>query len=176
MGAGRRPGAADPFHCARKKILRTDVTHRPPAASSPARNAREDKERTDMRPIVASALGLACIANGLIMLAIPDVWYDLVPTVPATGPFNPHFVRDIGAAFLVSGATLTWFAITPAARPAAQVGAAFLTLHALVHLWDAAAGREHLHNLMLDTPSVIVPALLAGWIVWPRTAAGESSS
>ena len=38
--------------------------------------------------------------------------------------------------------------IEPRARAAAQAGAAFLALHALIHLWDAAAGREHAHQLL----------------------------
>ena len=70
-----------------------------------------------IRRIVARIVGLGLIANGLTMLAVPPAWYDLVPGVPQTGPLNPHFVRDIGAAYLVAGATLVWFAIDHAARP-----------------------------------------------------------
>ena len=89
------------------------------------------------------------------------------PGRSATGPFNAHFVRDIGVAYLLSGATLVWFAIDPAARPAAMTGAAFLAIHAAVHLWDAAAGREHVHQLLVDLPPVFLPPVLAIWIVWP---------
>ena len=95
-----------------------------------------------MRGILAWILGLSLAANGLIMLAVPAAWYAAVPGVPATGPFNAHFVRDIGVAYLVTGVALTFFARDRAARPAALAGTAFLALHALVHLWDAAAGRE----------------------------------
>jgi hypothetical protein len=76
-------------------------------------------------------------------------------------------VRDIGAAYLVAGATLLWFAIDRDARPAALAGAAFLALHALVHLWDAAAGRAHAHQLLIDLPPVFLPPALAIWIAWP---------
>jgi uncharacterized protein YjeT (DUF2065 family) len=128
------------------------------------------QEAKTMRVIVAWIVGLALIANGLTMLAVPDAWYTLVPGVPQTGPFNPHFVRDIGAAYLVAGAALLWFAIDRAARPAAQAGAAFLTVHALVHLWGAAAGREHVHQLLVDLPAVFLPPVLAIWIAWsPRS-------
>jgi len=120
-----------------------------------------------MRVIVAWIVGLGLIANGLTMLAVPDAWYAFVPGVPETGPLNPHFVRDIGAAYLVAGATLVWFAIDRAARPAALAGAAFLAIHALVHLWDTAAGREHAHQLFVDLPTVFLPPVLAIWIVWP---------
>ena len=118
--------------------------------------------------IVAWLVGLSLIANGLTMLAIPDAWYALVPGVPQTGPLNPHFVRDIGAAYLVTGGAFVWFAIDRAARPAALAGAAFLAIHALIHLWDAAAGREHAHQLLVDLPTVFLPPALAIWIAWPR--------
>ena len=121
-----------------------------------------------MRGILAFILGVGLAANGLIMLAVPADWYALVPGVSETGPFNAHFVRDIGAAYLVAGATLTYFAFERAARPAALAGAAFLALHALVHLWDAAAGREHAHQLLVDLPSVFLPPALAIWLAWPR--------
>jgi hypothetical protein len=48
--------------------------------------------------IVAAALGLVLGANALFQLIAPLAWYDSVPGVIATGPFNAHFVRDIGAA------------------------------------------------------------------------------
>jgi len=121
-----------------------------------------------MRGLVAWVLGVGLAANGLIMLAAPADWYAMVPGVAGTGPFNAHFVGDIGAAYLVAGATLPWFAVNRAARPAALAGAAFLALHALVHLWDAAAGREHAHQLLVDLPSVFLPPALAIWIAWRR--------
>jgi hypothetical protein len=121
----------------------------------------------DMRRVLARILGIGLAVNGLTMLAVPAAWYATVPGVPETGPFNPHFVRDIGVAYLVAGAVLQWFAARPQARPAAQAGAAFLTLHALIHLWDAAAGREHAHQLLIDLPTVFLPPVLAIWIVWP---------
>ncbi len=95
-----------------------------------------------MRGIVAWILGIGLAVNGLLMPAAPAAWYAAVPGVIDTGPFNAHFVRDISAAYFVAGAALTWFAMKPAARSAAQAGAAFLALHAAIHLWDAAAGRE----------------------------------
>ena len=118
-----------------------------------------------MRGAVALVLGIALAANGLVMLGVPDGWYVAVPGVPQTGPFNPHFVRDIGAAYIVSGAALVWFAFDRAARSAAIAAAAFLTRHALIHLWDATAGREHAHQLLADLPTVFLPAVLAIWIV-----------
>jgi uncharacterized protein YjeT (DUF2065 family) len=129
-----------------------------------------------MRKVAACVLGLCLVANGLVMLGTPDTWYAAVPGVPQTGPFNPHFVRDIGAAYVVCGAALAWFAIDRAARAAAVAAAAFLTLHALVHLWDAAAGREHGHQLLVDLPTVFLPPVLAIWMIWLRRVFGRLST
>jgi hypothetical protein len=127
-----------------------------------------------MRGLLAVILGLALAASGLAMLAAPAHWYATLPGAADTGPFNPHFVRDIGAAYLIAGATLVWFAKRAAARPAAQAGAAFLALHAAVHLWDAASGREHAHQLVLDAALVFLPAVLALWLAWPPAAPRHS--
>jgi hypothetical protein len=127
-----------------------------------------------MRELAAWMVGLGLAANGLIMLVFPADWYAFLPGVTETGPFNPHFVRDIGAAYVVAGTALVWFALDRTARPAAQTGGAFLALHALVHLWDAAAGREHAHQFLVDLPTVFLPPALAIWIAWMPPRRGTS--
>ena len=52
---------------------------------------------------IAMLLGVAMIANGVFMLVSPEGWYLAVPGVTSTGPFNQHFVRDIGLIFLLLG-------------------------------------------------------------------------
>jgi len=122
--------------------------------------------------LLGGLLRLGLVANGLIMLAVPGLWYAHVPGVVDTGPFNGHFIRDIGAAYLVCGVALVWFAMQPAARPAAQIGAAFLAVHALIHLWDTAAGRAAAEQLLVDVPTVLLPPALAIWITWSPSASG----
>ena len=95
-----------------------------------------------MRKILAWVLGAALAANGLFMLGDPAGWYAAIPGVTMTGPLNPHLVRDVGCAYLMAGAALAAFVVDARARPAALAGAAFLALHAFVHLWDLASGRE----------------------------------
>jgi hypothetical protein len=99
-----------------------------------------------MRTKLAWVLGLLAAANGVFMLLATAAWYASVPGVPNTGPFNAHFIRDIGAAFLVAGGSLVWFARDARARPAALACAAFFVLHALVHLTDAITGRESIYQ------------------------------
>jgi hypothetical protein len=123
-----------------------------------------------MRRALIWTVDLALVGNGVFMLALPAIWYGIVPGVADTGPFNPHFVRDIGCAYLVAGGGLLWFCLDPRARPAALTGAAFLSLHALVHVWDAMAGRESLTQLLIDTAPVLVPGLLIIKIARPGSA------
>ena len=126
-----------------------------------------------MRTLVTYALGLVLAANGLFMLAAPGAWYAAVPGVTDTGPLNPHFVRDIGAAYFVAGAGLAWFAARPKARAAALLAALFLGLHALIHFADAVFGRESWAGLMRDLPSVFIPPVLAFWLAWRPNHTGE---
>ena len=51
----------------------------------------------------AVLMGLAAEANRLFMLVSPEHWYFSVPGVTTTGPFNQHFIRDIGLIFLFVG-------------------------------------------------------------------------
>jgi hypothetical protein len=121
-----------------------------------------------VRRAVASFLGLLLALNALWMLAAPANWYGRIPGVADTGPANLHFIRDIGAAYLVAAAGLIWLAVDPArARAAAMTSAIFLGLHALVHVWDATAGRETSHALLRDLPAIMLPAILALWLAWP---------
>jgi len=126
-----------------------------------------------MRKALLWLVGAAMAANGIYMLGDPAAWYLAVPGVVHTGPFNPHFVRDIGCAYLVTGAALIWFARDPRARGAALAGGAFLALHALVHLGDVASGHEAVRQLISDLPAVFVPPALALWLAWPRPMFGR---
>ena len=88
----------------------------------------------------------------------------LPTTAPHTGPFNPHFVRDIGCAFLTVGIALVWAARAPHFRvPLATTAALFLVLHALLHIWDTSTGALDAHHVWLDLPGVYLPAVLTGW-------------
>jgi hypothetical protein len=83
-------------------------------------------------------LGLFSLVNGLLMLAAPQGWYGWTPGVPLTGPMNPHFIRDIGLAFVASGAGLLAGARSGQAMSVLGLsGAAWPALHALFHvsLW-----------------------------------------
>lgn len=129
---------------------------------------------TIVRRALAALLALVTGGNGLVMLAAGLWWYGAVPGVPQTGPFNPHFVKDIGAAYLVAGAGLGWFAARPeAARGAAMAGAAFLAVHASIHLADAVGDPMGLAHLARDFAGVLLPAIVSVWVVWPTHSSKE---
>jgi hypothetical protein len=73
-----------------------------------------------------------------------------------------HFVRDIGCAYVVAGVALC-LAGRRIGHGAAVAGAAFLVLHALVHVGDAVAGSEDFRHLLGDLPGVFVLPVLAVW-------------
>ncbi len=109
--------------------------------------------------------GAVSLANALWMLAGPLHWYHELPAaVPDTGPFNPHFVRDVGCAFAAVGVALLWAARAPRWRPPlAVVSAIFLAGHALVHVYDTLRGALDAHHWWLDLPGVYLPAAAIAW-------------
>ena len=116
---------------------------------------------------IAVILALGMAANGLFMLAQPQAWYDAVPGVPLTGLFNPHFVRDIGMAYLTVAGGLGWFAVRPGQGwPALVMATAFLALHAAIHVVDSACGPGPLQTVLRDFPGVYLPPLIAGTIAF----------
>lgn len=118
-----------------------------------------------IKRLLAGALALYNGGNGVLMLIDGPGWYARVPGVADTGPYNPHFVADIGAAFIVSALGLAAIAIRPALWPAAAAGAAFLVLHALIHVVGIAGG--HSHTAGFETLAVILPAALAAYAATP---------
>ena len=77
-----------------------------------------------------------------------------------TGPFNQHFVRDIGLIFLLLGAAFLLGAVRADVRVASW-GAASIWLagHALFHVWEVAVGICGPSALARDFPAVTLPAI-----------------
>lgn len=118
-----------------------------------------------MKRAISALLGLLLAANALAMLVASLWWYAAVPGVTATGPYNAHFIHDIGMAYLVVAGGLGWFAWRPGQGWAALVaGAAFLALHGLIHVHDAVLSPICGRDLVRDLPGVFAPALIAAWI------------
>jgi len=111
---------------------------------------------------IAVLLGIAMEANGVFMLLSPADWYMAVPGVTSTGPFNPHFVRDIGLIFLLLGGAFLVGTALPRSRVLLWAAASiWLSGHALVHLWEGAVGICSPSVLPRDFPAVTLPAIIA---------------
>ena len=115
----------------------------------------------DWDRILAGVMAAAMLANGVAMLSASLSWYDAVPGVTATGPFNGHFIKDIGAIYLTCALGLAWFAWRPAQGWAAMAaGATWLTLHAAVHVYDATCGSSPLADIQRDFVGVYLFAAI----------------
>lgn len=120
-----------------------------------------------LKPAFLVLWGGLWLGNALWMLADPAGWYAGVDGVANTGPYNPHFVRDIGMAYLtlalLAFAAIRWPAM---AVPLLGAGTLFLALHALLHVWDIAAGRLPAEHILMDMPGVFLPALVGALLTW----------
>jgi hypothetical protein len=117
--------------------------------------------RRTVEIILAGGLAFLLIGNGLAMLFAARWWYAAVPGATETGPFNPHFVKDIGAAYVVAGAGFAAFAWRPkAALPALAAATGFLALHALIHIADAIVSPTGIADVVRDVSGVFLPAII----------------
>jgi len=128
---------------------------------------------------MAVVLGVALVANGVFMLVSPADWYLAVPGVTSTGPFNQHFVRDIGLIFLLLGGAFLAGAALPRLRVLLWAAPSiWLFGHALFHLWEVAAGICAPSAIPRDFPAVTLPAiigaLLTFWAI--RQARGRTDA
>ncbi|HEY1632345.1 MAG TPA: hypothetical protein VGF56_13590 [Rhizomicrobium sp.] len=126
---------------------------------------------------ILALLGLVHLANGLTMLLAPETWYGMVPGVTEAGPFNHHFIVDIGLAFLASGAGLT-MALRDGriAATLAFAGSVWPALHALFHIWGWFMGHlPHTAEMWLsEAVGVVFVSLLGLTLAWRNLAQGDA--
>jgi hypothetical protein len=125
-----------------------------------------------MQRWLAGILAVFSTVNGLVMLFAGSIWWAHVAGARETGPFNPHFVQDVGAAFAVAGLALGARAWRPRYWPAAVAGAGFLAAHALIHVAMIATGHDP--HAVEDLAVVIVPAALAVYSALPTPKERQS--
>ena len=76
----------------------------------------------------------ACwMLTGVFIFVDPVTFYELTPGLKPMGPFNIHFIRDAGLAFLASGCALCWgsWRSNPSV---ALAGITWPALHAMFHV------------------------------------------
>tara|TARA_R110002110_G_scaffold10551_7_gene51960 strand:- start:813 stop:1214 length:402 start_codon:yes stop_codon:yes gene_type:complete len=126
--------------------------------------------------VVALLLGMAMLMNGVFMTVAPESWYWLVPGVPDRGPFNQHFVRDIGFIYILGGAAFVYGAFYTSHRALLWlIPTAWLSVHAMFHIWEVIVGICGPESLIEDFAGVTVPALLGVCLIYGsyRTHANE---
>jgi hypothetical protein len=108
----------------------------------------------------ALLLGLFLVGNGLFMLADPADWYFAVPGVTTTGPFNQHFLRDIGLIYVIMGGGFLAGIVRPRDRVVIWAASSlWLAGHALFHFWEVSVGICGTSALARDFPGVTTPAI-----------------
>jgi hypothetical protein len=105
---------------------------------------------------------LVSFVNGAWMLLSSESWYtDLPAGVPDTGPYNGHFIRDLGIVFVLISAGFIWCTIHPnRCKPVLIVITIFFTGHAILHILDLLTNRLPHSHWRIDIPAVFLPALL----------------
>ena len=121
---------------------------------------------------LAIVLGIAMLANGTYMTITPESWYWMVPGVADRGPFNQHFVRDIGINYMLIGGAYVLGAIYVKHRFVLWLApTAWLLGHGLFHGWEVLVGICGPEALLVDFGGVTLPALLGiglVYVAWKR--------
>ena len=119
--------------------------------------------------------GIGATTNGLLMLLAPSRWYLNVSGVTLTGPFNQHFIRDVGLSFVLVGISFLAGARSPSHRLILWGTASlWLCAHALFHLWEVAAGISAHSAITRDLAPVTLPAATAvALTLWASRADAE---
>lgn len=121
-------------------------------------------------------LGVVWILTGIFIFVDPMGFYKMVPGLTLMGPFNIHFIRDVGLAFISSGGMLAWGAHVEK-HAIASAGIAWPSLHALFHIqiWGH-RGFPFDGILAFDLVAVIGPPILALLALQKRGVLKEATS
>ena len=104
------------------------------------------------------------LLTGLIISIAPHFFYETGPGVADTGPYNMHFLRDVGFAFTVSSLGIA-YGLMQRLKPLIIFGTAWLAMHGMFHfvLWTAHAEPTS-SAAVLDLAIVVLPALVVSYL------------
>jgi len=113
-------------------------------------------------------VGIISILNGAAKYFMPGDWFVGVPGVAETGPFNVHFVRDVGAAYVTTGTAVILAAqLRPARLPLLVVASVFSVGHAGRHVIEWVTVEATHHHWQADATGVVLPAaIVLGATIW----------
>ncbi|MEZ5552899.1 MAG: hypothetical protein R3E82_18605 [Pseudomonadales bacterium] len=107
------------------------------------------------------ALVLFYLFTGLYIAILPHDFYLNAPGAQETGPYNMHFIRDVGFAFLTSSLAIG-YGIYSGIKPLMVFGALWLLVHGLFHLSLWAVHGMHFDSAAaIDMVVVSIPAVAA---------------
>ncbi len=122
-----------------------------------------------MHKTILWVIGSIYTLNALVMWFAPMWWYETVPGITMMGPFNLHFVRDIGLVYLVAGVGLIY---GTRAHQVAFFACLWPSLHALFHAWIFVQ-RGMPFDLVAATNLVLIQ--FPAWVsVWSATRLFQS--
>jgi len=99
------------------------------------------------------------LLTGLYIAVLPQDFYLNAPGALETGPYNMHFIRDVGFAFITSAIAIG-YGIYANAKPVMVFGALWLLLHGLFHLTLWVVHGMYLDGAALvDSLTVSLPAI-----------------
>lgn len=115
-----------------------------------------------MRVLVFWGLILYYLTTGLYISVFPLLFYETGPGVSDTGPYNMHFLRDVGFAFTISALGIA-YGLRRKLKPLLVFGTAWLAMHGLFHLilWFMHPSFEGAVN---DLILVVLPAAVATYL------------
>ncbi len=115
-----------------------------------------------MRVLLLWGLVAFYLITGLFIAVSPFAFYETGPGVSDTGPYNMHFLRDVGFAFTVSALGIA-YGLYKRLKPLVVFGTAWLTLHGLFHLvlWFM---HPSMAGAVNDLALVVLPALLVTYL------------
>ena len=119
-----------------------------------------------MNRVGLSVIGALWVTTGFVLLVAPRTFYDVTPGVALMGSYSAHFIRDVGLAFIASGA-VTLAGAHRSDRLLALAGVAWPVLHALFHVQVWAHRKFPFDDVAaFDAVAVVLPALLAMVLAW----------
>ena len=117
-----------------------------------------------MREVLLWGLVGFYLLTGLYLVFAPMSFYETAPGVSDTGPYNMHFILDVGFAFSVSALGIA-YGLRQRLKPLILFGSAWLALHGLFHLVLFVLHPDHTSPAaLIDVVIVVLPAALLTYL------------
>ena len=128
---------------------------------------RDDRAQ-DHRPLhwlLLLFMAAMSLGNGALMILFSEQWYLCLITPERASLFNPHFVIDVGAAYLTVGTALLWAALRRQdAFPLVTMALLFSLLHAGNHAYEYLSFGNPTRHAVVELLGIWAPVVVLGWL------------